>query len=250
MPTSALSLRLGSIPLRILPSFFVTTVVLNYGLARDEPLRLVVWTGIVLASVLVHELGHAVAGLAFGLAPRIELHGFGGTTSWSAGSRVSPRRRIVISLAGPCTGLAAGALVVAFAAMFGPGADAARGMVLAAIGVAPSPLDGSMASFAYESLLFVNVGWGLLNLLPMLPLDGGNVMAELFDLRLHGRGERPARIVSLSIAGAAALGALVTGRFWPAILAASFVALNWRGLQELRAREHDARAAASPPGST
>ena len=95
----SLSFRLGRIPVRILPSFFLTTVVLNFGLVQADPRKLVVWLAIVFASVLVHELGHALAGISFGLQPRIDLHGFGGTTSWAAAGRTSPAKRIVISLA-------------------------------------------------------------------------------------------------------------------------------------------------------
>jgi stage IV sporulation protein FB len=219
-----LSFRLGTIPVRILPSFFITTVILNFGLAQTDPRRLVVWLAIVLASVLVHELGHALAGIAFGLQPRIDLHSFGGTTSWAGAERVSPQKRIVISLAGPGMGFVAG-----FAAM----------ALRAVLKSAPGP-DASLAEFAYGNLLFVNFGWGILNLLPMLPLDGGNVLNHTLDITMPGRGERPARVVSLGVAILATAGALVGQWWWPALLGGSFVASNWRGLKELKAREHDA----------
>jgi Zn-dependent protease len=222
-----LSFRLGRIPVRILPSFFITTVIINFGLAQTQPQKLVLWMAIVLASVLAHELGHALAGLAFGLQPRIDLHGFGGTTSWAAGERVSSAKRIVISLAGPGMGFAVAALVATFAGLSRPG-------------FATSSDDASLASFAYSSVLFVNVGWGVLNLLPILPLDGGNVMTHALDLAMPGRSERPARVVSLIVAVLATTLAITTGNYWPAFLAASFIATNWRGLTELKAREHDA----------
>ncbi|HXN32399.1 MAG TPA: hypothetical protein VN894_11075 [Polyangiaceae bacterium] len=221
----SLTFRLGRIPVRILPSFFLTTVILNFGLVQTDPRKLFAWLAIVLASVLVHELGHALAGIAFGLRPRIDLHGFGGTTSWGAAERISPARRIVISLAGPGMGFVAGLAVMALRAALGP---------------EPAEPDASLAAFAYSNLLFVNFGWGVLNLLPMLPLDGGNVLTHALDIAMPGRGERPARLVSLIVAGLATAGALATQWWWPALLGGSFIATNWRGLKDLKAREHDA----------
>jgi Zn-dependent protease len=213
-----ISFRLGKIPVRILPSFFLVTVFINLDLATRAPQKLIAWALIVLVSVMLHELGHAIAGLAFGLEPRIDLHGMGGTTSWTTTRILSTGKRVVISLAGP----AAGFLVAAVVAM--------------ARGAQP----GLLPNFVYGQLLWVNLGWGVLNLLPMLPLDGGNVMTHLLGALTHGHGERPARIVSMVVATLATLLAASVQQWWPALLACSFVASNWRGLKDLAAREQDA----------
>lgn len=212
-----MTFHLGKIPVRVMPSFFLVTLFLNL---NSSPRVLVPWVGIVFVSVILHELGHATMGLAFGLEPRIDLHGMGGTTSWATPRPLSTGRRIAISLAGPFAGFAVGAAVVG----------------LKAAGVLPR---STLGDFVYGELLFVNFGWGLLNLLPMLPLDGGNVLAQVLNAFTQGRGERPARMTSIAVA---ALSALLAFRFlswWPALLALSFVATNWRSLQALSAREHD-----------
>jgi|CZKU01.1.fsa_nt_gi Zn-dependent protease len=214
-----LSFRLGKIPVRIAPSFFVMTVLL--GMSGTDLRVLVAWIAIVFVSVLVHELGHATMGLAFGLEPKIDLHGMGGTTSWAVPRELSTARRIAISLAGPGAGFAAAALV-----RFG-------------IGPAAFPPAG-IGAFVYRQLLAVNFEWGILNLLPMLPLDGGNVMAQGLNALTGGRGERAARVVSIAVAGLAIVAAALFQSWWGALLAISFVATNWRGLKELSAREHDA----------
>jgi Zn-dependent protease len=213
----AISFRLGKIPVRILPSFFWITVLLGL---RIMDMRIAAWVVLVLVSVLVHELGHATTGLAFGLEPRIELHGMGGTTSWITPKDLGPVRRIAISVAGPGAGFALAALV-----RWGLGRGA-----FAAI-----PFGG----FVYENLLYVNFWWGILNLLPLLPLDGGNVMVQLLNMFTHGKGERPARILSIAIS-VLALPFVALLDLWYAVLAISFALSNWRGLKDLSAREHDA----------
>jgi len=159
--------------------------------------------------------------MAFGLQPSIELHGMGGTTSWTTAKPLSTLQRVAISLAGPFAGFAVGGVVFA----------------LARAGVFPRT---DLGQSIYDTLVWVNVGWGFFNLVPMLPLDGGNVLLQILNATTKGRGERAARIVSIVFAGL--LGLLVVwGRFgiYGALLVLSFVATNYQGLQLLKAREKD-----------
>jgi Zn-dependent protease len=225
--------HLGKIPVYVQPAFFFATLILGGGLGDLR--MMATWAAIVFVSVMLHELGHAAAGLALGLEPRIELHTMGGTTSWSSSRALSTAQRVTISLAGPCAGFLLAALVK--------------------WGLGPA-FPQFEDSFVYRSLLYVNFGWGVLNLVPMLPLDGGNVMMHLLNAFTGGRGERPARIVSIVVV-AACLGAAplipaipylpAIPFWWGAMLALIFAGYNWRGLQELNARERDARDAPDAP---
>jgi membrane-associated protease RseP (regulator of RpoE activity) len=208
-----LSFRIAGIPVQVVPSFFVAAVFL--GAAGDFDLRrAAAWVAIVFVSVLAHELGHATVGRLFGLEPAIQIHAMGGTTSWSVARPISVARRIAISLAGPAAGFGLAAIVVALA-------RSAAGRVF----------DSELGLYAYASLIWVNVGWGVLNLLPILPLDGGNVLFQVLNAATHGHGERPTRIVSVLLAVLGAAAALATRQPFTALLALWFVSLNWQALR-------------------
>ncbi|HEX3769291.1 MAG TPA: site-2 protease family protein [Polyangiaceae bacterium] len=215
------SFRLGRIPVTVLPAFFAVALGLGLGVLASGPSFIIAWMAIVFVSVLVHELGHATVGMAFGLEPRIALHWMGGTTSWAPHERpLATWQRIAISLAGPCAGFLTAAVIY-----FVIGRTSLPGTALGA--------------FVYGQALYVNVNWGILNLVPMLPLDGGNVMAHALNGLTKGRGERPALIVSIAVAALLVPVAVVYRSWWGGALAFSFAASNWNKLKLLDAREHD-----------
>jgi hypothetical protein len=74
----------------------------------------------------------------------------------------------------------------------------------------------------------------------MLPLDGGHVMHRVLDAWTKGRGERPARIISIVVASLAALAGLLNMWLWAGLLAGSLVYSNVRALSALSEREKDA----------
>jgi Zn-dependent protease len=170
-----LEFRVSGIPVRVEPIFILVMGLLGWANG---------YTGILIPvfmvvgglSILVHELGHATAQRSFGAQPSITLTGFGGYTL----GPVQPRgRSLVVTLAGP-----------------------AAGFLAAILGVALSQVvtsDSRVVDNALEMLIWVNIVWGVFNLLPILPLDGGHVASDLFGLR-------PAQY--LSLAGSVGLGAL------------------------------------------
>lgn len=165
-----MSFRLFGVNVEIQAFFWITAVLL--GMDRlSRPAELIVWVLVVLISILVHEMGHAFAIMRHRIEPEIALHGMGGTTTWRA---VLPLRRfdlVVISLAGPLAGfLVAGLIFAVF--RFAPWLTAKL-----------PPL----ARLAAFDLLAVNIYWGIFNLIPVLPLDGGHVLE-------HALGPKRARI--------------------------------------------------------
>lgn len=206
------AVKLGGIPVRVDPSFLLLSAFIGLSGGRGVEGALV-WLVVVGLSVLVHEFGHALTFRAFGVSSSVLLYAMGGLTVPEQGRRLRPGQSIAVSLAGPGVGLALGGLVFLVA----PPGD-----------FAPE----SLARLASLYLLYVNVAWGLVNLLPILPLDGGNVLAAILGTTSGERGIRAVRIVSL--VSAAALGALALAYQAPfgAILAFYF---GYQNLTALRA---------------
>lgn len=224
----SLEFHLGKIPVRIQPTFFLTAAFL--GLAPGL-LHIVTWIVIVFVSIMLHELGHATAGIAFGLEPRIDVHAMGGTTSWSTPKALSHPQSVIISLAGPFAGFGVGLVVLTLVRF---------GVIHADFGELLDDLAHFRADGTLSTILYVNVGWGAFNLLPMLPLDGGNVLNQTLHAAAGARGERMARIASVVIAGLLVPAAFLTGSIWIALLMFLFLSTNWQGLREFDARQHDA----------
>jgi Zn-dependent protease len=216
------SFRLGPIPVRVHVTFLLVIAMLGYGSQGRE---LIEWVGVVFVSVLLHEMGHALTGMAFGLAPQIDLVGFGGLTSWTGGrDELTTAKRVAISLAGPAVGVTIGLAVHAWLRL-GP--------------VVPSGDAAVVAEMARE----VNLYWGLLNLLPIVPLDGGNVLRAILHAVTGGHGERPAHVVSIVVAalvGLVAFALFRSGALYGVMLLAMFIAQNVRGLNAGNDMEREA----------
>jgi Zn-dependent protease len=178
----SIEFRLFRIPIRIHLWFWLMALWL-WTLNSDEGWAgLLIWVAVVFQGILMHELGHALVGRAFGRQPRIELIALGGLTWWEQREPMSPGRNLLVSAAGPAVGIFIGSLALVLM-------DAMR---------VPDP---SLARYTFRSLIFVNLGWGLLNLLPVLPLDGGNIVASVMELLAPSRGRLLACYVSFGVIG-------------------------------------------------
>jgi len=215
-------------PVRVQPWFLVTAWFI--GPRTEAPVaENLIWVAVVFVGVLLHELGHASAGRALGLAPSIELHAFGGLTGWRSGRSLSPLQSVAVSAAGPAAGIAIGLTCLAVSRLV-------------------QPVPGSLGAYLVLILVWVNLGWAVFNLLPVLPLDGGNIATALAELILGPIGRRVARIVSLVATVTLALWALFSGRLWLAIIGGLLTALNGQALRaELRRGAVSARRAPRLP---
>ena len=104
--------------------------------------------------MLVHELGHATMSRLFGWPSEIVLGFFGG---YATTSRTSTGRNLLVLVAGP----GAGFLLA--------------GLSLVALFLLPRPIpDGHRMAQTLGFLFLINIAWSILNLVPVLPLDGGH----------------------------------------------------------------------------
>jgi Zn-dependent protease len=202
-----LRFTLIGIPIRVHPLFWLMTALL--GASSGSLIGLLIWIPAVFVSILVHELGHALTMRRFGQVPQIALHIGGGLTSaepfWWGNRPVvvplTPGQEVLISLAGPGAGFLLAALVMGIVAA----ASGSVGVTLL-LGILPLPVAGFSASLGSAALiantfLWVNVFWGLINLIPVFPLDGGNIARTLLVQSDPWNGVRNSLRISV-IAGA------------------------------------------------
>jgi membrane-associated protease RseP (regulator of RpoE activity) len=233
--------RFLDIPVRIHPLFWLMAAILGF---QDNNLPAVlIWIGCVLISILVHEYGHGLMAKHFDGSPSIVLYGLGGLC-YSQGER-TPGQRLAVLLAGPGAGFILCAVVLAVSSLVlgltggehlavvqrlvGLGAD--RDLFFDAVGKFTSPT----MFMIYHNLIWINLLWGLVNLLPIYPLDGGQATQVVLSQLDRRQGVRRSHIVSLVTAGVLAVMAASVGRhdLFAAIFFGMLAFLNYQVLQSL-----------------
>jgi Zn-dependent protease len=211
-----LNFSLLGIPVRVHPMFWLVGVLLGAN-GSPKPQQLILWVVTVFVSILVHEMGHALAARAYGWEPWITLHSFGGLASYRPTYHDS-RSRILISLAGPVAGFLLAGLVLVLIAASGHRMELAWPGAL--LPVRFEFYQNDAVNWLIIDMLYVNVFWGLANLLPIYPLDGGQIAQELFQLANPRDGVRQS--LWLSVFVAAGLAIVVAVRWHDTFLAIFF----------------------------
>lgn len=160
-----MNFRLGSISIQILPIFWLFAILLGY-LFSETFEGTFIWVLIILCSLLFHEMGHALTACAFGQNASIQLMAFGGVTQRD-GPKLALWKEFLITLNGPLAGF-----LLAGLALF----------VTVKVKM-PTPLFEILISLSY-----VNVFWTLINLLPLPPLDGGQLVRIISEAIFGFRG--------------------------------------------------------------
>jgi stage IV sporulation protein FB len=206
-----LNFKVFGIPVRVHP-FFWLVALLSGAQGEIRPKDTFIWMGALFVSILIHELGHAVAILYYGYRPWITLHWLGGLASHDRGDAASyysdtdadsqPLAQIVIALAGPAAGFLFAGVIIGLIHVAGGATNfSAGGAYLFHWSLQGIANDNLYRLLWY--LLFINILWGLINLLPVYPLDGGKVSRELFVAANPSRGIEWS--LQLSIAAAIAM---------------------------------------------
>jgi stage IV sporulation protein FB len=196
-------------------SIWFIILVAYWGYSFQSIQQGLLWGGVVTFSILFHEFGHALVARRFRLNPSVLLHGWGGLCFHDRAA--SDREDALVVAAGPAASLTLGALTwVAF-------------LIIRAVD--PTLITLPLAIF-YRYMMYVNVIWGLLNLLPLWPLDGG----QLFRLGLLQKlrpalAEKITHITGLVIGVGLFLYAISISMTFAAVVVAFLAYQNFTALQ-------------------
>lgn len=205
-----LHFTLFGFPIRIHWLFWLNAALLGGAFTARTPTQMqsvAVWVGMVFLSILIHELGHALVMRRFGeRRAEIILYAFGGLAIGSAWR--TRREQILISAAGPIAQLLPAVLIW--------------------IGFAPSfTIQQLVDGNALQQFAGVSIFWGALNLLPIIPMDGGRIS----EAALGPAKERLALTISLVCAVALALYMGISeGQLFAALFFGMLAYNNWQRL--------------------
>ena len=230
-----LDFKLFKIPVRIEPWFWLMGFFLGGGLAitsRQDLLMVLLWIIILFVSILVHELGHALTSRKMtGVTPSIKLWGMGGLAY--PNTQLTQKQSFWVTWAGPLAGLGFfGLIVLTCCAIYG----FAIGTDLTMILLFPSRETYTVLAkmndpvlYMLKDLLWVNFWWSLINLLPVFPLDGGQIYASI------ERSPKKVWIVGMVTGALVAIaGLLFLDRIFIAILFGYLAFQNYKRLEHLK----------------
>ena len=144
----------------------------------------VVFVVAVFATVVLHELGHALAARRYGIATRdITLLPIGGIARLERMPR-DPRQEMVVALAGPAVNVVIAAILFVALMLSGGMPDVMEGAALS---------DGFLERGFFARLLAVNVWLVLFNMIPAFPMDGGRVLRAALAMRTDDYAEATER---------------------------------------------------------
>lgn len=205
---------LFKVPVRVHPMFWLFTFLLGYpSFAGERGMAMqfaAIWTIAVFISILVHEFGHVLTGLAFRRrVDEVVLYQFGGYAMVHPAFYRQTVQDILIDVAGPIAGFIVYGLLqllIQFHLLSG--------------------LEGSWQFRLFVvNLLYINLWWGIFNLFPVFPLDGGQAMRHLLSA-IAPNGANAAHLLSVIVGGIAAVYFYQQHQAWLTILFAFMVYQN------------------------
>ena len=172
----------------------------------------------------------------YGETPRISLYFGGGLAisdgpkSWGSGGKFgrTTSEQVIISFAGPAAGFILAGVIVGLVFLNG-GKVELSGILM--VPMFEFQLNENLRLLIFY-LLLINTFWGLMNLIPVYPLDGGQISRALFTHANPSDGVRQSLWVSV-VAGALAAfaGIVVFKMFFIAILFGMLAFSSFQALQ-------------------
>jgi len=157
-----LSFKLFGIPVGVHATFLFIALL---GAMSYRGWDIAFWTAAAFVSILAHEMGHALVASGFGAqGVSVTLYGLGGVTTYTHAGAMAPWKSFIISGAGSAVGIALGGTLWL----------AVRSGVFDSV--------GPEAMVFINSLVFTSLVWGILNWIPIVPLDGGHMVQSFISI--------------------------------------------------------------------
>jgi stage IV sporulation protein FB len=173
-----------SIPVRIQPVVWLMALFIGW-INGNSPITVCIWAVVAVVSILIHEYGHALTAVTFGQRATIELTLFGGVTRHHGG-RLRRWQDFIIIFNGPLAGMLLAAAAYVIYAQWG----------------SELPV---LATYALRATWIINIFWTIVNLLPIHPLDGGQMLTLILQGLFGHTGYRLALFIGVLTGGAVAL---------------------------------------------
>jgi len=215
-----LHFRFLGIPVRVQPMFWLMMALLGWD--ADNLQATAIWVMAGFLSILAHELGHALTSGYFGQPSSITLYSFGGYATHYP--FYGTWRNVAVVAAGPAVSFSTGGLALLT-------------IFLLSTNPAWLPQDQDVQRNLFHflgSLVFQGIGWGLLNSVPIYPLDGGQITRYLMVRFRPWDGVRLSLQISMILAVALGLYRLSVGGSMFGLLLLSMAFNNWQELQQAR----------------
>jgi Zn-dependent protease/CBS domain-containing protein len=179
----------------------------------------VVTTLLLFLSVTLHELGHSLQALKFGVKVRdITLMPMGGLAQMESIPE-DPNKELRIAIAGPLVNFGIAALLIGIGALLDARALISYDELIASLGRVS--WSGLLAYLTSANLIL-----GFFNLIPAFPMDGGRVLRALLARKMdHVKATRIAAQIGQGLAFLMGLWGFMNGS-WTLVLIAIFV---WMG---------------------
>jgi len=199
----------GKIPISIHPLFWLISFFIGW-MWTSTLTGALLCVAVILISVLFHEFGHALTAVLFGQKTRIELAAFGGFT-YREGRKLKLWEEFLVVLNGPVAGF----LIFAIAYLI------YRNVAI----------ESQSLLFVVKFTFIANLFWTVINLVPVLPLDGGHLMSIILEAIFGFRGVKMAIIAGLVIAVVISVFFFALGMF---LIGALFLILTFESFRSLR----------------
>jgi len=202
-----MSFNFLNIPVHFHPTFWIFLMFFSFQ-PNMEIIEMALLGGALTLSLLFHEYGHALTALYYGAKPEITLQAFGGYASYQS-SFVTKKQQFWITLNGPV-------------------------FTLLLILGSHYLLKGYFFQNYHTNLFLyfmknLNILWLIINLAPLLPLDGGQLLSYLLEFKLS---EKKGQRIGLMIGNiTAVLGAAYFVFYEYYCFAALFIFYGFQNLQ-------------------